>query len=128
VSKKFPGSPGSVAIPVSRLLGILLGSLSCDDTMTTLCDSGRRCPVGWTCAAEQDICIQGGCGDGIIDRTEGETCDDGDIENTGSCSADCRKLLSCGNGISESGEICDDGNEVSGDGCSKDCLSLGRWV
>lgn len=108
----------------TAILMAFAGAQSCDATETVLCDSGRRCPTGWTCAADEDRCIQDDCGDGILDRAEGELCDDGNVHGDDSCSADCKKLLGCGNGVLESGETCDDNNKVSGDGCSKDCFSF----
>jgi cysteine-rich repeat protein len=98
---------------------------SCDlDTETQLCSSsGRRCPTGWSCAASQDVCISDGCGDGIIDDSSGEICDDGNIFDGDGCSADCLSTDTCGDGEIGIDEACDDGNDVSGDGCSSDCLS-----
>lgn len=106
------------------LYAIMWASPSCDlDTETELCLAGTRCPTGWRCAANQDVCIDSGCGDGIADLRAGEACDDGNIIDGDDCSADCKSLASCGNGFFDPGEICDDYNNVSGDGCSADCLS-----
>ncbi len=65
-----------------------------------------------------------GCGSGTIDA--GESCDDGNKENSDGCNAHCAWEVgeaSCGNGILENEECCDDGNANSGDGCSDTCLS-----
>lgn len=106
------------------LYAILWVIPACDlDTETELCPTGTRCATGWRCAANQDVCIIDGCGDGIVDPASGEVCDDGNIIDNDDCSSDCRQIVSCGNGAVDSGETCDDGNNVSGDGCSADCLS-----
>jgi cysteine-rich repeat protein len=90
---------------------------------TNLCESGRRCNPGQTCAANQDKCIDiGGCGDGIRSPDKGEACDDGNVTSGDGCSADCTSDESCGNGMKDTGETCDDGNQVSGDGCTANCI------
>jgi len=92
-------------------------------TATNLCEQyGRRCDPGQICAANQNICIDiSGCGDGIIERDKGEVCDDGNITDGDGCSANCKSLETCGNGIQDINETCDDGNTVSGDGCNAMC-------
>jgi len=65
-----------------------------------------------------------GCGSGAVDA--GESCDDGNTENSDGCNAHCAWEVgeaTCGNGILENEECCDDGNTNSGDGCSDTCLS-----
>lgn len=105
-------------------LSLLWTGQSCvfDDSATVECESGLRCPAGSTCALNQDVCIEGGCGDGLLDIASGETCDDGNITDDDGCSSDC-KLENCGDGLLQPGEVCDDGNAMNGDGCSSDCLS-----
>lgn len=63
------------------------------------------------------------CGDGYLDRDLGEVCDDGNAASGDGCSADCRSIEICGNGIVDLGEECDDGNNIDGDGCSAACAS-----
>ncbi|HEX5100735.1 MAG TPA: DUF4215 domain-containing protein [Polyangiaceae bacterium] len=66
------------------------------------------------CAPEQ-------CGDGRIQA--GETCDDGNRDDTDTCTNRCTKA-SCGDGSLYAGlEKCDDGNATAGDGCSVVCGS-----
>lgn len=74
------------------------------------------------------------CGDGFLDATAGEECEDGNVSGGDGCSAACLReggtAGSCGNGTvnraaSGAGEDCDDGNTVSGDGCSNTCLAEG---
>jgi cysteine-rich repeat protein len=62
------------------------------------------------------------CGNGIIEA--GESCDDGDADDTDLCTAMCRRTPHCGDGVTREGEVCDDGNRASGDGCASDCQSL----
>jgi cysteine-rich repeat protein len=79
------------------------------------------------------------CGDGKLDVSAGEGCDDGNKEDKDGCSKicqleanwlcpkpgeKCEDQRKCGNGILTSDEMCDDKNEESGDGCSKDCKSI----
>ena len=91
------------------------------ETETFVCASGRRCPAGQVCAAQQDVCIDiGGCGDGLIGS--GEVCDDGNIMDDDHCSHDCKSTEICGNGMRDSKEECDDGNLANGDGCSSKCV------
>jgi cysteine-rich repeat protein len=41
------------------------------------------------------------CGDGVVDGSAGEICDDGNNVNGDGCSADCKSNEICGNGIIE---------------------------
>lgn len=84
------------------------------------------------------------CGDGFIQVTKGETCDDGNQVGGDGCSAAC--LLeegwtcptpgapclpppSCGDGrIDPKTETCDDGNTSDGDGCSSGCAVEPGWT
>ena len=61
------------------------------------------------------------CGDGVLDETLGEQCDDGNTADGDGCSADCLSEAYCGNSVVEIGEECDDGNDRGGDGCSSTC-------
>lgn len=72
------------------------------------------------------------CGDGIVDASFGERCDDGSRMDGDGCSAGCRveagyacsgapstcQLTVCGDGAVEGDEACDDGNMVADDGCT----------
>ena len=79
------------------------------------------------------------CGNGAIDTSQGENCDDGNTASGDGCNSicqteanwncptpgqKCENLAKCGNGILTSDETCDDGNTVSGDGCSADCKTV----
>jgi cysteine-rich repeat protein len=64
------------------------------------------------------------CGDG--QRTGGELCDDGDMDEANGCTTQCRfsaPAPHCGDGTQNGAEVCDDGNLVSGDGCEVDCTA-----
>jgi fibro-slime domain-containing protein len=79
------------------------------------------------------------CGNGAIDQSQGESCDDGNTASSDGCNAicqveanwvcpepgkPCQNLAVCGNGYLTSNETCDDGNTQSGDGCSGDCSTV----
>lgn len=107
------------------------------------CDEGGDTP---TCNANCTVPV---CGDGYLNLTIGEQCDDGP---TGSltctpyctasicgdgivnamageqcdggpiCDSSCQYIVStCGDGVVDAGEPCDDGNHATGDGCSATC-------
>lgn len=61
------------------------------------------------------------CGDSHLDP--GESCDDGNTDDTDSCNNACERTAFCGDDTTDTGEECDDGNNASGDGCSADCQS-----
>jgi cysteine-rich repeat protein len=61
------------------------------------------------------------CGDGVLDMSAGEQCDDGNTIDGDGCSATCLLEPMCGDGVLDEGEACDDGNNVNGDGCSASC-------
>ncbi len=68
--------------------------------------------------------ITSSCGDGIVDQSLREQCDDGNTVSGDGCDSQCfleRNI--CGNSVVETinGEQCDDGNLVAGDGCDATC-------
>ncbi|MEM6731541.1 MAG: DUF4215 domain-containing protein, partial [Myxococcota bacterium] len=68
------------------------------------------------------------CGDGIVDASLGEDCDDGNIDETDQCSNSCERINFCGDGALNSGEECDDagGNsDVAPDACRETCVLAG---
>jgi cysteine-rich repeat protein len=107
---------------VAMVAAAAMNSSCIFDSQTNLCEaSGRRCVPGYVCAASQDACIPiGGCGDGVVRSEIGEVCDDGNILNGDSCSADCTGTGFCGNGVLNPGEECDVGAGES-PGCDSDC-------
>lgn len=63
------------------------------------------------------------CGDGVIQASLDEECDDGNtLDDNNGCDENCKFKDDCGDGIiQEESEECDDANDESGDGCSFDC-------
>jgi fibro-slime domain-containing protein len=62
------------------------------------------------------------CGDGVIDGSFGEQCDDGTNDASyGGCNPDCLLGPRCGDGVVNGDETCDDGNRRNGDGCDVSC-------
>ena len=61
------------------------------------------------------------CGNGKVQASKGEICDDGNNVSGDGCSADCRSQETCGNGIVDaaSGEQCD--TSVQTATCNGDC-------
>jgi cysteine-rich repeat protein len=68
-----------------------------------------------------DDCTLASCGDGTINLTALETCDDSGESLT--CDVDCTAAV-CGDFVTNTtaGEECDDGNTVPGDGCDALCV------
>ena len=60
------------------------------------------------------------CGDGVVQSSLGEECDEGDYVDFNACTLDCR-LARCGDGILQKGEPCDDGNMDDTDACTSTC-------
>lgn len=82
-------------------------SESCDDGgESSSCDIDCTLPV---------------CGDGLLNASAGELCDDGNGVDGDGCDDGCVPSA-CGNGVI-GGELeqCDDGNTVGGDGCGAFC-------
>ncbi len=88
-------------------------------------EPGEQCDTGGESATCDVNCTAVACGDGIVNTTAGEQCDDGNVEDGDGCSADCLSeiVAECGNGILESGEQCDDGNNVNTDFCTNACTN-----
>jgi cysteine-rich repeat protein len=97
----------------------------CDDgnAVTETCEYGEQ-----ECTICDDECDVGPgqtsfCGDLLVDGDNGETCDDGNEDNSDDCVVDCR-VATCGDGyLYEGEEECDDGNLQLGDGCDTDCVA-----
>lgn len=100
-----------------------------------------RCKANCTFDVEE---CGGRCGDSNVDVTNGEECDENDLNGNSCqslghgggvlrCKPDCRYDISsctnaCGNGYVEVNEICDDGGKANGDGCSADCQVEAGWT
>ncbi|MEZ4364865.1 MAG: hypothetical protein R2939_01095 [Kofleriaceae bacterium] len=116
------------------------GNIASGDGCTGNCASTEACgngvlDVGEQCDDDNELdgdgcqanCQLPRCGDGIVDATLGEACDDGagnSLDPDAGCRPTCQ-LPRCGDGVIDAlaGEVCDDGNIVPGDGCAFDCTS-----
>jgi len=93
----------------------------------TSCNDGNECTI-------TDMCTNGACagdamtcGDGTVQGTCGEGCDDGNLADGDGCDSNCTPT-GCGNGILTAGEECDDGDLTDGDGCSATCAVEPGWT
>jgi cysteine-rich repeat protein len=89
-------------------------------------DPGELCDDGNTAAGDgcrADCAGLEECGDGIVDISAGEGCDDGasNTDAANSCKTTCASPH-CGDGYVDTGEQCDDGNAELGDGCTPACV------
>jgi cysteine-rich repeat protein len=117
---------------------IHIGFEQCDDGNTTsgdCCSStcqnetdGNACDDGSACTTS-DLCLNGVCqgdaqvcGDGVVQGSCGEQCDDGNTTSGDGCTATCQDE-SCGDGVVNDGgaEECDDGNNNNNDACVQGC-------
>ncbi|HVW29868.1 MAG TPA: DUF4215 domain-containing protein [Polyangiaceae bacterium] len=101
------------------------------------CSADCKLELGWTCPTPGQPCVSlEYCGDGKIEASQNETCDDGNAIPGDGCSGICKtepgydcsmpgkpcvNIWVCGNGKVDPGESCDDGGTVSGDGCTSNC-------
>ncbi len=101
-----PGHPAycSAACPCSEGLGDCDGDAQCVHGLVCGTDNGPR--FGF--AADVDVCVVPGCGDGVVQ--DGEDCDDGNLDDTDGCLSDCTMP-------------CDRGGLAPGDEgyCTPDC-------
>ncbi len=103
------------------------GTVGCDATCHTV--------NGWTCAGAGVSCTKDPyCGDGTVQSTLAEQCDDGTNDAMHGCDGKCQVVphwkcpnnvcvpdASCGNGVIDGSEQCDDHNIRNYDGCSATC-------
>ncbi|MEY4547371.1 MAG: hypothetical protein RL685_3566 [Pseudomonadota bacterium] len=106
------------------------------------CDLGPRCGDGEVAAGFEECdqidnnssyhnnpeaCAPGcvrpwHCGDGVVDGTQDEECDDGINDGAyGGCTPQCLLGPRCGDARVTDSETCDDGNRRNGDGCNLAC-------
>lgn len=96
------------------------------------CDVGEACDGNLKCKGNGDMtageCRVGGanectyCGDGVVQTTAGEQCDDGNTNNGDSCDNNCRVPAQprCGDSVVQAGEQCDEGGETAN--CTASCI------
>ncbi|MDR0965324.1 MAG: hypothetical protein LBM75_02250, partial [Myxococcales bacterium] len=106
---------------------IALVQTTCSEPESILCKFEEQeyvCPKETRCAVTQALCITEKCGDGVLDSSDGEECDDGNLIHGDGCSKDCKREY-CGNGIVEINEVCDhnlgENSPVGTEDCSVDC-------
>jgi len=99
------------------------------------CSATCQTETGWRCVPGSCTRLPY-CGDGIVQASLGEKCDEGQNQGSPGCSADCKTQDSsctctpgnacvcqtpvCGNGVVEAGEQCDQGKSAY-PGCSATC-------
>ncbi len=88
------------------------------------CDGSNNGTGGESVFCDTD-CTFAWCGDGSINATMGEICDDGaDNGMPARCDSECQVPgIECGNARVDSGEACDDGNVSNRDACLNNCVS-----
>jgi cysteine-rich repeat protein len=95
----------------------------CDDENTVTEECSYQETACQVCDADCNL-VPGAtsfCGDGIVDASNGEECDDANLVDTDACTNSCRAAI-CGDGIVQAGvEECDDGNPSNTDGCLDSC-------
>src|SRR5689334_20073192 len=123
-------------------LGLALVA-SCFSSNSTECSGGVVCPEGSFCTADGLGCRTTRCGDGVMDSSDGETCDDGNLDDhddctnacqtatcddaaeTATCDADCSAPM-CGDGEVNpaANEQCDNGTASDSATCDRDCTNV----
>jgi fibro-slime domain-containing protein len=91
----------------------------CGDGVVTAdeaCDLGTANNTGAYGTCNADCTLPSRCGDGVVDTSDGEECDNGvnistRLYNAGDCAPGCKLPPRCGDGNIDSsfGELCDDG-------------------
>jgi cysteine-rich repeat protein len=107
------------------------------------CDTGEACDGNIKCSGNGELtageCSRTGavectfCGDGVVQTSAGELCDDGNTNNNDGCNNNCQlPQARCGDGVCDSGERCEGGiscltNQAlaSGQICRLDCTYCG---
>ena len=86
-------------------------------------DDGEDCDDGGESATCDADCTSVECGDGVVNETAMECCDDNEVVpcNAWQFDNNCQCAF-CGNGIQEEDEQCDDGNRDNDDDCTTDCM------
>ena len=106
------------------------------------CTSNCSREAGWRCEHPGDECEKAECGDKVVDKDEGEACDNGSSNRdyTGTkagCSTSCQPSHYCGDGLVDdidraNGELCDDKGASAASGgdyniCNVRCVYEGRY-
>jgi hypothetical protein len=84
------------------------------------CDDGDGMPLD-SAACNAD-CTVVECGDEYVNSAAGETCDDGNSDDTDTCPSTCTAAF-CGDNFVQAGvEACDDGDDINDNACGVDCV------
>ncbi|MCB9753949.1 MAG: DUF4215 domain-containing protein [Myxococcales bacterium] len=84
-------------------------------------EGDEECDGGGETADCNDDCTAALCGDGIVNASAGEACDDGNDDDADACVSGCVEAA-CGDGyVWTESEACDDGNDVDDDACTNAC-------
>ncbi len=98
--------------------GIINDGEACDGTGTAsvMGTPGETATCNIDCTRSTPM-----CGDGKVNKTAGEECDDQNLNDANdTCRNNC-KLNICGDGQKSPSEGCDDGNQINTDACNNDC-------
>lgn len=85
-------------------------------------NDGEACDSAATPATCNLDCTLTVCGDGKVNASAGEQCDDANAVDTDGCRL-CR-LTRCGNGVIDPGEACDGAAGAGAFGCSAECFQI----
>jgi hypothetical protein len=104
------GGGGQLVLGRSRDFTVLPEAESCEAQAARYGSAflpGRYNVAGTTTVCgDLDLTLPRGCGDGSIDATSTEVCDDGDTIDSNLCSNSCQ-LAQCGDGVVQEPETCD---------------------
>lgn len=104
--------------------GLFVATIPLDVCGNGILEAGEECDDAGESATCDVDCTFAQCGDGTLNSTAEEQCDDGGSNSDttpDACRTDCT-VAGCGDNIIDTGEECDDGNNIDADGCQGNCL------
>jgi cysteine-rich repeat protein len=127
----YPDEPGIVDTDTGKIARIhnqqtrAVAQYACESGVcgNSVTEPGEQCDTGGESATCDADCTVAFCGDGVVNVTRNEQCDDGNNQDGDGCSQACLNEVGafCGNGIIDTGEECDDGNTIDNDDCTNTC-------